>query len=520
MLPGKVYTPEDILRIIKRRIWWVLLPFALVSAGVAAWAYQLPDRYRAQTLILVVPQRVPEAYVRSTVTTRIEDRLQAIAQQIMSRTRLERIVQDFNLYAEERRTGIMEDIIEGMRRRDVVVDVVRGDSFSISYEGNDPRTVARVAERLASLFIEENLREREVLAEGTNQFLEAQLEDARRRLIEQEKKVEQYRIQFAGQLPSQMDSNLQVLQSTQMQMQALGESINRDRDRRLVLERLIGDLEAAVPGAAPTVTTASAASSDQPSGTLTQQLAAARSTLATLERRLRREHPDVVRASRTVQELEQKVEAAALDGTLTPPATVSPADLARQKRLEELRLELAQVDRQLSTKLRDQERLLGQAGDYQRRVEAAPARETEMTELTRDYQTLQQMYTTLLAKGEESKMAANLERRQIGEQFKVIDPARVPERPFSPNRPQLNMIGMTVGLVLSIMLVAVLEYRDKTFRTDHDVAQLLSVPVLAVVPLMRSASEQKWAFRKRVLLGLGLGAAVAGCLALVAYTMV
>ena len=523
MLPGKTYRPEDILQMAKRRIAWLVLPFALASAGTAVWAYRLPDRYRSQTVILVVPQRVPEAYVRSTVTTRIEDRLNAITQQILSRTRLERIVHDFNLYPEERRTGIMEDVIERMRIRDVRVDVVRGDSFSVSYQGSDPRTVARVTERLAALFVEENLREREVLAEGTNQFLEAQLEDARRRLIEQEKRVEEYRKRYAGQLPEQLESNLQVLQNTQVQLQAIGESINRDRDRRLLLERMIGDLEQQAVDARPTATIAppDRATPDIVSGSLEQQLAAARTAQATMERRLKPAHPDLIRVNRVIGELEQKIaEANATRSTRAEPPPSNPADVARQKRLQELRLELGQVDSQLGAKLREHDRLRGQAGEYQKRAEAAPTRETEWTELTRDYQTLQTLYTTLLAKGEESKMAANLERRQIGEQFKVIDPARVPEKPFSPNRRQITLLGMAAGLALGIALVALLEYRDRSFRTDSEVRQLLSLPVLAVVPLMQSPREQKWAFRKRVVLGLGLGGTLAGCLAIVVYTLI
>ena len=242
MLPGKAYKPEDILQILQRRIWILLVPFAVISAAVATWVHFLPDQYRSETVVLVVPQRISEAYVRPTVTGRIEDRLQSLAQQIMSRTRLERIIQDFNLYADDRKTGIMEDVVEQMRR-DITLGVVRGDAFRISYQGDNPRTVMRVAERLAALFIEENLRDREVLAEGTNQFLEAQLEDARRRLVEHEKKLEDYRRAHAGQLPSQLDSNLQVLQSAQMQVQAVTESINRDRDRQLALERQIADLE-------------------------------------------------------------------------------------------------------------------------------------------------------------------------------------------------------------------------------------------------------------------------------------
>jgi uncharacterized protein involved in exopolysaccharide biosynthesis len=170
MLPGKVYKPEDVLQVLKSRIWVLLLPFAVIAAATAVWVHRLPDQYRSETVILVVPQRVPESYVRSTVTTRIEDRLQSLVQQILSRTRLERIVRDFDLYAKERKTGIMEDVIEQMRR-DIGVEVLRGDSFRISFIGDNPRMVMRVTERLASLFIEENLRDREVLADDTNQFL-------------------------------------------------------------------------------------------------------------------------------------------------------------------------------------------------------------------------------------------------------------------------------------------------------------------------------------------------------------
>src|SRR6476469_2877315 len=128
MLPGRAYKPEDILQILRRRIWFLLVQFAVVAAVVAVAVHELPDTYRSETVILVVPQRVPESYVKSTVTTRIEDRLQSLTQQIMSRTRLERTIQDFNLYEKQRKTGIMEDVVEAMRR-DIGIQVVRGDAF-------------------------------------------------------------------------------------------------------------------------------------------------------------------------------------------------------------------------------------------------------------------------------------------------------------------------------------------------------------------------------------------------------
>jgi polysaccharide chain length determinant protein (PEP-CTERM system associated) len=514
MLPGKAYKPEDVLDILRRRAWVLLVPFALVSAAVAAWAYRLPDQYRSETVVLVVPQRVPESYVKATVTTRIEDRLQSLTQQIMSRTRLERIIQDFNLYAEQRRTGIMEDVVERMRR-EIDLQVVRGDAFRISYVGDNPRTVMRVTERLATLFIDENLRDREVLAEGTNQFLEAQLEDARRRLVEHEKKLEEYRLAHAGQLPSQIDSNLQVLQNAQMQVQAVTESINRDRDRQLILERQIADLEQQQDAVAAGGATAEATSS------LEQQLEAAKRNYAALQTRLTPQHPDVQRMARTVRDLEKKLADSEAATPGTPAPAVVPAGTAtRARRLEDLRLELELLNRTVAKKQGDEQKLRTTIASYQARVEAAPTRESEMTELTRDYQTLQGLYSSLLAKKEDSKIAANLERRQIGEQFKLLDPARLPEKPFSPNRGRLNMIGMVGGLAVGVLLIGFLEYRDKSFKTDHEVMRVMALPVLAVVPMMQSTAEKRWAFKKRMLIGAACTTTVLLCFGVVAYTFI
>jgi hypothetical protein len=143
-----------------------------------------------------------------------------------------------------------------------------------------------------------------------------------------------------------------------------------------------------------------------------------------------------------------------------------------------------------------------------------------MSALTRDYATLQTMYQNLLAKKEESKIAANLERRQIGEQFKLLDPARMPEKPFSPNRKMYNLVGLFGGIMIGVALIGLLEYRDGSFRTDDEITAVLKVPVLAVVPLMRSEPERKKLLRRRIVLGFGLSATVAACLAVVVYTFV
>jgi polysaccharide chain length determinant protein (PEP-CTERM system associated) len=491
VVPGKKYTPEDILDVAKRRAWLIILPFVLIAAGTAVESKLTPNMYRSETVILVVPQRIPESYVRATVTSRIEDRLQSIGQQILSRTRLEGIINDLNLYAAARKSTVMENVVE-MMRKDIAIETVKGDAFKVSYVSGDPRAAMEVANRLASLFIEENRRDREVLADGTNQFLESQLEDARRRLAEHEKKVEEYRRLYSGELPTQVQSNLQVIQNTQLQVQAIVESIDRDRDRRLVLERSIAEASADAKGEASAIGVESS-----PANPAADELETARRSLRSLEGRLTPEHPDVIRAQRLVRELEAKAAASPSAPAPAAAARVSPGASARQTRLRGLQEELDNLDRQIAYKQSEERRLRGVMTTYQARVEAAPRRESELIELTRDYATLQQVYTNLLTKREDSKVAANLERRQAGEQFRVLDPARMPETPFSPNRVRMNVMGAFAGLVVGLALAGLLEFRDTTLRTDDDVVVSLGLPVLAMIPLMVTSVDQQRQIRLR-----------------------
>jgi polysaccharide chain length determinant protein (PEP-CTERM system associated) len=448
----------------------------------------------------VIPQRVPESYVRSTVTTKIEDRLSSLREQILSRSRLERIVRDFNLYPEMREKAPMEDVIEAMRRS-IDVAVERGDAFKVSFVSGNPGIAQKVTERLASIFIEENLRDREVQAEGTNQFLDSQLEDARRRLVEHEKKLEDYRRRYAGQLPTQVQTNLQAIQNAQMQLQALNESINRDRDRRLVLERQLADVQSA-PSTIENAPTTNGPDAPAPAMSSAQLLDVARARLRALQLHYTAEHPDVVAAKRQIEELEAKVQAESSAPKSAAPPPVSAAEIQRRNRIGELTAELRSIDAQVLRKQTQERQLQESVASYQAKVDAAPTRESELTELTRDYSTLQGAYTTLLTKREDSKVAANLERRQVGEQFKVLDPARVPERPFSPNVMMINAIGAALGLAIGLGFIALLEYRDATLRTEDDITRVVHLPVLALVPMMSSERERRSYRRRRLLIGL------------------
>ena len=507
MVPGKVYKPEDFLEILWRRKWVAIIPFVLVSVGTVLYTQSLPDTYRSDSRVLIVPQQVPKNYVQSTVTSTLDERLQAISQQILSRTRLERIIQEFDLYPQERKVMLMEDVVARMRS-DISLEIPRGRRqdpgfFTVSFAAGNPGTAQHVTERLASMFITENLQDRTVQADQTSQFLQTQLEEARRRLIDHEGRLEAFRRRYSGQLPSQVQSNLQVMQSTQTQLQALIDATNRDHDRQIVLDKMIGDLMATAESA-PVVAAVPRAEprGPAPPPSAAQQLAAARGALASLELRLKPEHPDVIRARRAIRDLEQKADVEALNRPLAPaPEATQPVarlSATDQRRLQDMQTERATIERRIAMNRNAETRLGASIGGYRSRVEAAPAREAELTELTRDYDTLQQSYTTLLTRSEEAKIAADLERRQIGEQFRIIDPARLSERAVNTNRLKLDMIGALAGLGFGIALIALLEYRDTSLRTDDDVAVSLALPVLAVIPVMVTRRERRRSRRRQI----------------------
>jgi polysaccharide chain length determinant protein (PEP-CTERM system associated) len=490
VLPGRKYTVEEVARILRRRWWLILLPFVVGTAAGLLVHRRLPAQYQSETVILVIPQRIPDSYVKSTVSANVEDRLRSVSEQILSRSRLERIIRDFDLYKAERQSGVMEDVVKKMTNDIDVKLEGKESSFRVAYISPDPAIAQKVTERLAALFIEENVRDRANLADSTNSFLESQVQDAKRRLIEQEKKLEEYRRRYAGQLPSQLQGNLQSMQSAQLQLQSLNESMNRARERRLLIERQVAEAqtlppELAFPGAGVNSPEGAAPMS------AAQQLEAARARLEVLKLRYTQDYPDVLAQEQTIRDLQARVE----DEARRPPAPApeksrSPSEVARQKRLRDLRADLEVIDLQLSSAQAEEARLKKTMADFSGKIDVVPTRESELVELTRDYSTLQENYSSLLQKREDSKLAANLERRQIGEQFRILDPASRPERPYNQRQRLTVLFGGPVGgLALGLMLVGFLEFRDSSFKCEDDVVRVLSLPVLAMIPVMEAEGD-------------------------------
>jgi polysaccharide chain length determinant protein (PEP-CTERM system associated) len=507
MVPGKKYTPEDFLQILWRRKWLIVLPFVVATAGTVVYSRSLPSLYKSETLILVVPQQVPRSYVAPTVTVQIDQRLQTISQQVLSRSRLEQLIQEFDLYSEQRKRGIMEDIVERMRL-DVTVAITRaagqqsGTSFRVGYVSRDPVKAMRVTERLATLFIDANLRDRELLAEGTDQFIEAELNAARRTLEEQERAIEGYRRKNPGDQPEHIENNRWTAANAQQALTDLVRTLDANRERLLFLEKMVADFSAPGSEVAPSKVAAGAAQRSAPPSAAAQ-LEAARNSLRALELRLKPEHPDILRAKRTIAELERKAEEEALATPLSPELLAARSLPAQEQgRLLNLRDEINKLKRSIAEGEAEEGRLRTVTATLEQRIANYPARVREMAALTRDYDTIKTHYHDLLRKKESSKISANLERRQIGEQMRIVDPARPPQRPFSPDRARINLMGAALGLGLGLGLAALFEYRDTSLRTENDVLAALALPVLALVPVMRTRMEVRRSRKRRLIWSL------------------
>jgi polysaccharide biosynthesis transport protein len=498
VIPGKKFHPEDFLRIFLARKWLFIAPFVTVALTTALVVRFLPDVYRSRAVIQVVPPRIPADLIKSNPRANLDTRLQNMRPRILSRTKLESLISEFNLYPEERRAELMEDVVEKMDN-DINVSVVGGNAFQVSYQAEDRVTALRVTARLARLVIDESYKDREVYTQGTSQFIESQLEETRQRLVDHEKKLEDYRRQHAGELPSQLNSNLTGASNSQMQLQSINDNLSRDRDRLQALERELNDLMSQEP----IVPAGAAVDLDAGTGSAAQQLEAARRQLRQMELRLKPEHPDVVRLKRLISDLEQKAEAEALQTPVSGAArAISPVEKVRQDRITEIKNNIDSTRTQIARRERDADAIRASLARYQARAEEAPKRETDLIALNRDYDTLRNLYGDLLKKSQQSQMEAALETRQIGEQFRLLEPPRAPERPVSPNRPQYYLLGVLGGIALGLAFVALAEYRDTTFKTDDDIMTSLSLPVLAMIPNMVTRSERRQRRRRRVLMSL------------------
>jgi polysaccharide biosynthesis transport protein len=484
-------TPDQLAAIwntVRHYRGWIFLGTVLFFLAGCTFVLLMPDHYKATTTILVDPQKVPEKYVSPTVSSDPGQRLNTITQQVLSSTRLQQIIDDMQLYPELRGKVSREELIELMRK-DITITVKQGSSvglssFTIEYEGRRRETVAKVANQLASSFIEWNLKNREQQSQDTTEFLDAQLKDAKHNLEEQESKVSAFKMRHLGEMPEQQTANLQALSQLQTQFQANVEALNRLEVERTLLSRGMESSGSGVVKTAP-VTERARLEAER------QQL---KTQLQDLQNRYTSAHPEVVDAASRLQRVEDRLKSLPPD----PPVVATAQDSSAVT----VRLQL--LDREAKRLNEDQVRLSHQMNSYRARVDAVPVVEQQMAELNRNYSVSKEHYQSLLDKTFSAGMAADLERRQQAEHFTILDLAQVPERPFKPKR-RIMMLAVLVGaLALSLGLAYLKDMLNGTLKIERELKAMLpaNVPLLAAVPRLQAGEDRRRAIRFAVIVAV------------------
>jgi len=465
--PHSQENPIDIdyyIGLIWRRRWIIIITFCIAMVLGICLAIFLPRTYQAETLIFIEPPKVPDNYVHSIVSADLDARLNNINQMIKSRTNLMNIIQRFRLFSEpESENMYLEDKIEKMRKHTQVNLITDRKSnvnaFTIVFEGKDPSKVMQVVNAMATLVIDQNLKTRESKAIGTSGFLDAQLFGMQKHLETVEKTLGDYRKNYMGELPEQLNSNLMALERQQQQLSVKQIALRTEKERLLSIGnqlQMTRELGATQP------------ESGEPSlETLKRQYADYKS-------RYTDKHPDLVRLKKNIAEMEKE------NGHV---GTTMEAELILQSKGVEIEIEATKDE--IS-------KLHKKIGFYQRRVENTPKREQELFSLKRDYENIQETYNSLLKRKLEADMAVNMEKTQQGEQFRILDPGRLPDKPISPNMTKLFFLCLTAGLVCSGGLIFLLDFLDNSVRKPEIVYDKLRIPVLVVMPTVEHPKDIIW----------------------------
>jgi polysaccharide biosynthesis transport protein len=511
---------QHYLGVVRRRHFHFLIPLFLAWAVVWGASWVLPPRYLSSTLILVEQPTMPLEYVKPNVNDDLQERMQSITQQILSRTRLLHIIDQFNLYAGPRSKGSPDAKVDRMRK-DIGIDLVRDarqqiTAFNVSYTSRDPHLAQAVTSELTNLFINENVEESTNQAKDNTKFLEGQLETARKALSEQEEKVREFKAQHVGEMPGQLASNLQILSGLQSQLQNEEDSLNTARQQHVYLQSMV-DQYRTMQGSSKT----SDGTTTVGLPALDQELDKLKAQLADLSSHYTDRHPDVRNLKEQIAKTEKmrdqlvasmKAKDAAshteaqTDGGDTASNSASgdptPASLLApiQGQLKSNQVEIANRERSIAA-------LKVKMDEYQGRLNQEPIREQQLADLTRGYDQSKANYDDLLKKKNDSAMATSMVVQQRGERFQMIDPPSFPQKPDFPNRLKFCGIGLGIGLALGAAVVGAFEFMDDRMYDEKELKKLLPAEIIAEIPAIVNLADEQSATRK-VWLGWATAAVV------------
>jgi polysaccharide biosynthesis transport protein len=491
---------KQYLEIVRKHARVVLLGSLLLAMLGIVGVSLLPDVYRATTTILVDPQKIPERYVSSTVTSDPNARMNTLTQQVLSASRLQEIIDKNNLYPDLRKKRSREEVIEYVRQK-TKIDLKLApspdqglSSFSISYEDEDRSLVASIANQLATSFIDWNLKAREQQALGTTQFLSTELEQTRESLADQESQLESFRMKHAGATPDQVNVNLQALSGLRAELQTNSDAISRLDQERILLTQV-----------KPTEVRDPASLTER--GRILQEKRRLENELWNLKWQFTDTYPDVMAAREQLKNLNARL--------VTMPE--SPLDSA-DERDSNTQVRLALIDKDLKRHKQQQAALQQQIQSYQGKVDSVPVLEAQLAELTRNYEVSRQNYQSLLDKTFSAEMSEQLERKQQGQRFTVLDAARTPEKPIKPDR--LKLIAGVVALALLLPAGATIgaHCMSGSVRSEAELRGMLplKIQVLGTIPPIVSQADL---YRGRIIAIQTFVVSAIACIALVIFLL-
>jgi polysaccharide chain length determinant protein (PEP-CTERM system associated) len=488
MLGHRELTIQDYAGMLKRRFWLIMASAILSLAIGLGISYMLPPQYMSQTLVLIEQQKVPEDYVKPVVNEDLGSRLASMKEQILSRSRIQPIIERYNLYAENKTS--MDDRVDLTRKAIGINPIPSGQSrgmpgFFISFKAQDAHTAQQVCGDITSLFVSANLSAREESAEGTTDFLKQQLADAKTNLDEQDAKLAAFQRKYIGRLPEQVPANANALQALTTQLDAATQTVSRLQQNETILEAMITQEPQETPHGNPVTGTSEDGLKAQLKDAIRQE--------KELEGIYTPSHPDVIAIKRRVASLHEEIAHAPAEPAKGETA-VSSSD---SPQLRQLKLQLRAERQSLTAAKQEQTRIAQQVRSYESKIESSPMVEEKFKQVTRDHETALQFYNILLTKMNESSMATALEHRQQGEQFRVMDAPNLPDSPTFPNHLKFAGGGLAAGLVLGLFLAALLEYRDTSVRNERDIWAFTNLPTLAVVSYLSDlaqppAARERW----------------------------
>jgi succinoglycan biosynthesis transport protein ExoP len=511
VMGGVALELRQYLGVAKRRKLTIVLPAIGLFLATLVVAMRLPNIYRAETVIMVDPQQVPNNYVATTVTSSISDRLSTIQQQVLSPSRLQKLIDSTGLYADLKGRVSAENMIRNLQSS-ISVDVAtsggsRMSTFRIAFNGRNPNDVAMVANQLASMFIDENLKAREKQSEGTAEFLDRELQETKKELEKKEAEVQAIKTRNIMDLPESKQYHLEVLGNLRAQLTASQDRVNRAQQERVYLQSVMVSSHPTVDLDTGGGATASPRQSE------IQKLEA---RISDLEARYGPNHPDVRRARKDLADLRKK-EASEVGKTATQqqPQISSEVLAAEARRNPVVESQLNKLKQDIEEQAKIQAQLQQQIDFHVAKLQQIPIFEQQMAGMMRDYDTLRSHYTSTLDKKLAAQMSTALESHEKGERFLILDSAMPPTKPYAPNRSLIALAGLFGGILSGIGLAAVMEMSDESVRSEYEAARITGMPVLAGIPHLMSRSEE----RRNQLRALGAVLGTAACSLLVGFVV-